>query len=443
MSRQIRRNLLNTTALNIFTYLVPLMVIPYFVRIAGAENFGTVNITQSIVQYLILFVGFNLDISVSGEVAIYKNDNEKLRKIFWQTVYSRLLLLVLATIVFLVIFIGFVVYDKNAFLLAITFLGVLGYAITPIWFYQGTEDFFKLFAFVAIGKLFFAIIIFTFVHEPKDYWYYNLALSLSQIISGVFLLLFPIIKYKIYPATFHVREVIAILKQKFSLFKGGTLVNFCMNINITILGVLLSLSDFGLYMAANKLILVVFTLVTLPLSQSLLPYISRSISENLMVALERIRYLMVPFLTYYTIAFCVILFVFTKLIILVMLGPQFLASTLLLKFMAFSLIGNVMTNVIILQLFIKLNYLTQYARITQLSAALSVAVTFLLTLGIGVNGAAIAWLISEFFIFWYSARQLKHEGVMVFDIQALHPRSFMSYWSANKFNFSENKTSSR
>ena len=165
MHKQIGKNLLTTTTLNIFTYLVPLIVTPYFVRIVGTDNFGLLSFAQTIIQYLILFVGYNLDATVSGEVVIIKDNHEKLRKLFWKTMLARLILFFIATSIFLFLLLFYELANLNSSLLVVTFIGLIGYAITPLWLYQGTERFFELFLFVAIGKILFAVSIFLLVEN--------------------------------------------------------------------------------------------------------------------------------------------------------------------------------------------------------------------------------------------------------------------------------------
>ncbi|MBO9573204.1 MAG: oligosaccharide flippase family protein, partial [Chitinophagaceae bacterium] len=365
---------------------------PYFVRIAGAQNFGLINIAQSVVQYLFLFVGFNLDITAAAEIAVIKDDIKKSAELFSNVLFSRLLLLVISCVIFLIIIGFYVAAGKDVFLLSVTFIGLIGYTITPLWFYQGVEDFKNLFVFTAIGKIVFAVIVFTAVRSQTDYWYYNLGMSVSYIISGLLLLGFAIRKYKIKITRLSFSESFDYLKKRFSLFTSGTFVSFGMNINITILSIVLSLSDFGLYMAANKLILILFTMVTLTLNQSLFPHLSRIISANFENAVEVVKKKVLPSLTYVTLVVCIGAFVFTKMIIWVLLGPTFVDAGVFFRIMLVSLIANVLTNVIVLQFFIKMNRLDGYAMSTKLSTVVGILATFVFSSLFAAPGASIAWL---------------------------------------------------
>jgi O-antigen/teichoic acid export membrane protein len=153
---------------------------------------------------------------------------------------------------------------------------------------------------------------------------------------------------------------------------------------------------------------------------------SRAITENIELAILKIRKVLVPGVTYVALAVCLASFLFSKLLILVMLGPKFLEAETAFQLMLFSLVANVLTNVFTLQLFIKLNFFKSYAGITQLSAFLSVVVTLVCALLFGLNGAAMAWLVNEFFLLAYSATQLQANGISVFHRQSLHPKQVLS-----------------
>ncbi|WP_290707879.1 oligosaccharide flippase family protein, partial [Flavihumibacter sp. CACIAM 22H1] len=262
---------MTTTSLNIFNYLIPLLITPYFVRISGVENYGHLTIASTIVQYYFLFVGFNLDIFGTAEIAVLKDDQKKSSILFWQLFHARILLFIIATLLFIPVLCWFYYTEKDIFLLAVTYLGLLGYTITPLWFYQGVEEFSRLFIGIAVGKLLFAVIILLFVHEPADYWYFNLGISLSHIITGLFLTIGAIRLFKLTYHAFQLKESLQFLKNKFSLFRGGTILQFNYNFNITLLSILLPLQAFGIFMAANKLVLVAYSMVALPSTKAFSP----------------------------------------------------------------------------------------------------------------------------------------------------------------------------
>ena len=59
-------------------FILPLIILPYLVRVLGSEKFGLVMIAQSVAIFLTIIVDFGFNISATKEVASLKNDKEKL-----------------------------------------------------------------------------------------------------------------------------------------------------------------------------------------------------------------------------------------------------------------------------------------------------------------------------------------------------------------------------
>jgi PST family polysaccharide transporter len=432
MSGKIRHNLLTTTSLNLFNYLIPLLVTPYFVRIAGAENFGHITIAQTVVQYFFLFAGYNLDVFGAGEIATYKQDNQKESRLFGEILSARLWLVVFSILLFLPVLFWFYSTGKDPFLLSITFIGLAGYALTPLWYYQGKEDFLKLFMGIAAGKLLFGLVVFLFIRQTTDYWLYNLGISLSHLLTGVLLTVWAIRKNRLHIQLSGLSVTWKFLKEKFGLFRGGTIIQFGLNINITLIGLLLPIREFGIYMAANKLILVSITIVAFPLNQSLYPQISRSLAENFDAAIQKIKTLVVPALFYSVGFLSLFAALLSKIIVLILLGDQFMEATPLFVIMIFSLVANVLTNVLFLQLFVRQNKLKEYTTTNQESVLISILLTAVATFIWGIYGAAISWTLSEFYLAWRSYRGLSKAGVHLISKDSLKIESIRTLLSTIK-----------
>jgi len=62
------------------------------------------------------------------------------------------------------------------------------------------------------------------------------------------------------------------------------------------------------------------------------------------------------------------------------------------------------------------------------SAVLSIAITLVFPYLFGLNGAALAWVANEFFLFFFAAWQLRRSGISLFKMKSLHPREVVSFW---------------
>ena len=68
--------------LQIFIMLSPLITYPYLIRVVGLELNGVVVFAQSISTYLSLIINFGFNIYGVRQVALYKEDQVELNRIF-------------------------------------------------------------------------------------------------------------------------------------------------------------------------------------------------------------------------------------------------------------------------------------------------------------------------------------------------------------------------
>ena len=89
--------------------LLPIIVMPYLMVKLGAEGYGYVGFSLSVVQYLIIIVDFGFNLSATKRIAVVAGDRTALSRVFWNVVAAKLLLMLLTTLALfvLVVFDGF------------------------------------------------------------------------------------------------------------------------------------------------------------------------------------------------------------------------------------------------------------------------------------------------------------------------------------------------
>ena len=83
-------------------FILPLIILPYLVRVLGSEKYGLVMIAQSVALFLTIVVDFGFNISATKEVASIKNDKEKLSQFYWNIVFIKFVLIIVTFIIILV-----------------------------------------------------------------------------------------------------------------------------------------------------------------------------------------------------------------------------------------------------------------------------------------------------------------------------------------------------
>ena len=133
-------NYLSLLVLQAANYLLPLLILPFLVRVLGTDKFGLVMFAQSLAVFLTVFVDFGFNLSGTREISLARDDKNKLSEIFNAIMIVKLLLIVVAFGILCIIVNVFTRFsiDKNVYLLS--FGIVIGQALFPVWFFQGIEN---------------------------------------------------------------------------------------------------------------------------------------------------------------------------------------------------------------------------------------------------------------------------------------------------------------
>lgn len=267
-------------------FILPLIILPYLVRVLGSEKFGLVMIAQSVALFLTIIVDFGFNISATKEVAYLKNDKEKLSQFYWNIVFVKLILIIITFIILLgmTFFINKFKLDPLVYLFS--FGLVLGQAIFPTWFFQGIEKM-QVITFVTVGaKLFFTLSLFFVVFSPDDYLYVPIFNGLGFVISGLFGFIFSLQYVKfISPKLLQIKDII---KNSSSLFFSNLAVSFYTSSNVIILGFFAGDSIAGIYSSMEKLILAIKSIYT-PVYQAIFPNLSTKPNKKVRTFIDKIR----------------------------------------------------------------------------------------------------------------------------------------------------------
>ena len=267
-------------------FILPLIILPYLVRVLGSEKYGLVMIAQSVALFLTIIVDFGFNISATKEVAYLKNDKEKLSQFYWNIVFVKLILIIITFIILLgmTFFINKFKLDPLVYLFS--FGLVLGQAIFPTWFFQGIEKM-QVITFVTVGaKLFFTLSLFFVVFSPDDYLYVPIFNGLGFVISGLFGFIFSLQYVKfISPKLLQIKDII---KNSSSLFFSNLAVSFYTSSNVIILGFFGGDSIAGIYSSMEKLILAIKSIYT-PVYQAIFPNLSTKPDKKVRIFIDKIR----------------------------------------------------------------------------------------------------------------------------------------------------------
>lgn len=254
-------------------YIIPLIALPYLVRVLGPSKFGLIVFAQAFAQYFVILTDYGFNLTATRQISIHRDEHLEVSEIFSAVMCIKLgLMLVSFLVVAAVVLIspGFRA-DWPVYFAA--FLTVVGSVLFPIWFFQGLEKM-KYITIVNVSTKFIATLsIFLLVHRPADYFVATLVQSLGFLAAGTSGLFAARL---VYPVRFHIPPIAAVrsaLTEGWHVFVTSVAMNVLSNSGVFILGLFQSKEVVGAYAAAEKLVKAIAG-VFAPATQAVFPLTS-------------------------------------------------------------------------------------------------------------------------------------------------------------------------
>lgn len=272
--RNLLENFLSLGALQIVSYSLPLITLPYLSRVLGADKFGLVFFAQACMAYFMVLTDYGFELSATREIAVNRHNSNNLSNIFSSVFVIKWALLLLSYLILTLCTIFIPRFNADWLVFHLSFLMVIGNAIYPVWFFQGMERM-KYVTFLNIlSKIIFLVLIFVFVRQENDYMLVPLLNSLGFIIAGLIGFYFALKEFNIKLYIPNFKSIKKQFKYSNDFFLSKVSVMAFSTTNTFCLGLISSNVIVGYYIAAEKLYTSIKHLVV-PINSALYPFIAK------------------------------------------------------------------------------------------------------------------------------------------------------------------------
>jgi len=268
-------NFFSLSILQFLNLVLPLITVPYVVRVIGIEKFGLVNYALSIIMYFTILVNFGLDLSVTPKIAINRDNSKFVSELFSVVMTIKIVLILLSFVTLLIALHLVPSLKKNFLLFFLTFGFVIGNGMLPSWFYQGMEKMKYLTMVNSSSRIFFTVLMLIMLKSKEDFILVAMFNSLGAIVGGVlaFFLVF-----KLFNVTFIMPKLNRIkneIKESFHFFLSRIAYNGSRYLGTTIIGSFFGNTLVGYYSIVEKLFYAFLSLGEV-IFQTIYPYMSRT-----------------------------------------------------------------------------------------------------------------------------------------------------------------------
>jgi PST family polysaccharide transporter len=264
------------------------------------------------------------------------------------------------------------------------------------------------------AKLLFFVTMVLLIRRPPDYWIYALLVTVSQVLTGIFLFVYAMRKYRLTLQRVSFATIRQVLYTDRAVFVSTLLINLYTTSNIVLLGFLQPDKEVGIFTAATRIIGVVQTLTLVPLSQTLFPHIGRAFAQSAENGLLEVKKVF-PVVNVLSLCISLGLFITAPLAISILFGPEFKAAAPLLQLMAINPLLTSISNLLGTQVMLNLKKDKTFLWVTGIGSAACITLNLVLTPLYSYYGTALAWILTELIIVLVMAAVLYKAGIKVID----------------------------
>ena len=411
-------NVASLFSVQIANFLLPLLTVPYVVRIIGPEKLGLLNFSQAYVMYFSLLINYGFDMAAVRAIAANRADKEGTNRIFSQVMAGKTLLWVLSTVIFITISLSNPEFRQHLSLHVCTYLVCIGTVLSPFWIYQAMEDLGRVAIFNLAVKLIFSLSVLLLIRKADDYFYQNLAISVSQILVSIAALYVAMRRFGIVFTWPTGPELRTRFREDRTLFFSSVMITIYASSNVFILGLLSLPYNVGIYAAGTRLESMAETFVGLALNQAFFPIVAQAFGQGREQGINIVRNTFFPLFILMSLVSAG-LWVVAPFFITVLYGAQFHEAVTILRVVALLPLAIGMSNLLGIHTMLNLRMDRAFFTVTAVGSVVGLVLNVLLIRRFAHIGAAYALVITEVYITLAMYVYLRWKGIEVVKLSHL------------------------
>jgi len=371
-------NFISLSALELASKLLPLITLPYVLRVLEFDKYGIIVLANSLIVYFQAITDYSFKVTATRDVATFKQSHKKLNIIYSKVLTIKAISLILSLILITFVILIYPPFFEERLVFFLSAAMLIGYALFPQWFFQGIEKM-KYITFLNIGiKVFFTIFIFIFIKTKDDYWIYPLLSSAGYIGAGIVGQYILIKRFKLKFLWLKSKTIKQTIYANFPIFINQLFPTLYNNTTSFLLGILTNTSFLGIYAAIKVIIDLVIKFLNI-LSRVFFPLLNRKRNN-----FGRYKKLMLTI----SLSFVLLILVSHKLIFWY-LDINYNNALVILTILAMGIIGFALYDIFGLNYFIIRRQDKLVMRNTIISSLIGFLAAFPLIYYFGLIGAAI------------------------------------------------------
>lgn len=259
--------------------ILPLVLLPYLTRVLTKDAYGLVSYVKAVMQYMQLFVDFGFMLSATKEVALVREDKEKLSFINGDTTLARCILAVFAFAVLLVMSFKMPLLNNNLLFTLLSFIPVALSCFFMDFLFRGLEEMHVLTIRFIVTRGLSTFLTFFVVSSEKDLLWIPI-LEIIGSLAAIILVLFEINKRGLNLRITKIGKVVGKIKDSAVYFFSDMAATTFNALNTILVGIYMTASQVADWSLCLQIAMGIQALYS-PITGSLYPYMIKTKDLNI------------------------------------------------------------------------------------------------------------------------------------------------------------------
>ena len=396
MDKTLFKNISSLFGIQGMNYIIPLITLPYLVRVLDPVGYGSLGFSLAIIQYCCMLTDYGFNLSATQRIAVNRDDKHQTSKLFWSVLCCKVGMAILSLVAISIAIYFIPMLNQVSLIIYSGLLMVLGNILFPTWLFLGKEKMGWIALSNITARLLVIPLIFIFVTKPEHAYIAALLTSLTTILAGCIALYFVwqqkwVEWYK--PTLIDLTEV---LRDGWHVFISTASISLYTTSTTVVLGFISGPISVGYFVAADKLRQAILGLLT-PFFQVLYPRINATMNKSKREGFILLRKIL-KWQGGLTLFLSFVTFLTAPLMIALAYGEQYTASVPVLMLMAWLPFVVGLSNVFGMQTLLVLGYKEIFSKILILAGVIHIIFILPLTYFYSEIGAATSVLITEIIV---------------------------------------------
>lgn len=412
--KSLKKNIIYNSVYQFLIMFLPFITAPYLSRVIGAEGVGTYSYSHSVAQYFIYIAMLGLTNYGNRSIAAVSDNREKRSVVFSEIYCMQITTAVFSILTYLCY--AFFAQDKVSSLIMTVY--VISALFDVNWLFFGTENFKLTVIRNTIIKLSSMAAIFIFVRSSSDTYIYVAIMAIGTLISQ--LALWPFLKRVVDFKLPKWKDVAKHYKPNLMLFVPVIAISIYKIMDKIMLGQMSSTASVGYYEYAEKIYNIPLLIIT-AIGTVMLPRMTFLYSNDKWEEASKYLYTSIEYVLAFANVAMFGLIAISHDFVIVYYGKDFLPSSLVINYLASTIVFLAAGNVLRTQYLIPKKLDKIYIRSAVYGAIINFIVNFVLIRKMGVIGAAWGTIAAEAIVFFYQLLSIRKDinikGIFVTEIQ--------------------------